>query len=173
MKRTLFLLLVMLFSCNDSKKENVEAVLDSEKVNTIDLEIYDYDGLKPLLNKTDNKVHVVNFWATWCAPCIKELPYFEKVKAEYEAKGVEVLLVSLDFPRQYEKKLKPFIKEKKLKSKVVCLNDVNQNRWIPEIDNSWSGALPATIIYNSDERKFYERSFTYEELEKEVQQFLK
>jgi hypothetical protein len=84
-----------------------------------------------------------------------------------------VLLVSLDFPKTYDTKLKPFIIKKNLKSKVIALDDTNQNRWIPAIDQSWSGALPATIIYNSTKRHFYERSFTQEELEKELKQFLK
>ena len=142
--------------------------------NTNDeLKVYNYDGIAPLINKTDDKVHVVNFWATWCAPCVKELPYFEKINKVYKAKGVELLLVSLDFPRKYETKLKPFLKERQLKSEVVCFNDVDQNRWIPAIDTTWSGAIPATIIYKGNKRKFYEKSFTYEELEKEVQQFLK
>ena len=87
-----------------------------------ELKIYDYAGLEPLINKTDDKVHVVNFWATWCAPCIKELPYFERINSDYSSKGVEILLVSLDFPRQYETKLKPYLKEKQLKSEVVCFD---------------------------------------------------
>ncbi len=157
MKRILLVLILLCFACNTNDE----------------LKVYNYDGIAPLINKTDDKVHVVNFWATWCAPCVKELPYFEKINKVYKAKGVELLLVSLDFPREYETKLKPFLKEKQLKSEVVCLNDVGQNRWIPAIDTTWSGAIPATIIYKVGKRKFYEKSFTYEELEKEVQQFLK
>ncbi|MUU79701.1 TlpA family protein disulfide reductase [Winogradskyella endarachnes] len=137
------------------------------------LEVYDYDGLEPLINQKDDKVHVVNFWATWCGPCIKELPYFEALNEKYRHEDVDVLLVSLDFPSKYETALKPYIKKHKLKSRVVALNDNDQNRWIPAIDESWSGALPATIIYKGDKRMFYEKSFTQEELEKEVKQFLK
>lgn len=137
------------------------------------LEVYNYDGLEPLINKKDDKVHVVNFWATWCGPCVKELPYFETINDKYKNENVEVLLVSLDFPSKYDSALKPFIKKNNLKSKVVALNDTNQNRWISAIDKNWSGALPATIIYKGDKRQFYERSFTEEELEKEVKQFLK
>ena len=114
----------------------------------------------------------MNFWATWCGPCVKELPYFEDMNKKYKADNVEVLLVSLDFPNKYESQLKPFIKKYDLKSKVVAFDDTNQNRWIPAINNDWSGALPATIIYNKSKRKFYEQSFTKEELEKEIQQFL-
>ena len=137
------------------------------------LEVYDYDGLEPLIHKKDDKVHVVNFWATWCGPCVKELPYFEAINDTYKNENVEVLLVSLDFPSKYDSALKPFIKKNNLKSKVVALNDTDQNRWIPAINEDWSGALPATIIYKRDKRQFYERSFTKEELETELKQFLK
>ena len=136
------------------------------------LEVYDYDGLEPLINKKDDKVHVVNFWATWCGPFVKELPYFEAINYKYKNENVEVLLVSLDFPSKYDSAIKPFIKNNNLKSKVVALNDTDQNRWIPAINENWSGALPATIIYNGDKRLFYERSFTKEELENELKQFL-
>ena len=154
---------------NDLSEAIKETVID---ISDIDLEIYDYDRLEPIINKKDNKIHVVNFWATWCAPCVKELPYFEMVNENYKDKDVEVLLVSLDFPKNYDTKLKPFIKKYDLKSKVVAFDDVDQNRWIPAIDKDWSGALPATIIYNGNKRKFYERSFTQEELETELKQFL-
>jgi thiol-disulfide isomerase/thioredoxin len=175
---TLVLCVFVLLSCNEIKKETSSVdvaanTLEVKKIDDFDLEIYDYEGFKPFLNKQDDKVHVVNFWATWCAPCIKELPSFEKLHSDYKNKNVEVLLVSLDFPRHYEKKLKPFISKHKLQSKVIALDDVDQNKWISAIHEGWSGAIPATIIFTKDKRQFYERSFTYEELEKEVKQFLK
>ncbi|MDD7914372.1 TlpA disulfide reductase family protein [Polaribacter ponticola] len=132
-----------------------------------------YNELKPLLEKEDGKTYVINFWATWCAPCVKELPYFEKIKEEYADNNVEVLLVSLDFPKQVEKKLIPFINKKKLQSEVILLDDVNEDVWIKAIDESWSGAIPATIIYNSSNRKFYEQSFDYKTLENELKTFIK
>ena len=136
------------------------------------MEIHDYNGLEPYLNRKDDKIYVVNFWATWCAPCIKELPYFEDLNAKYKGKNVEVILVSLDFPHQYDSKLKPFIKEHDLKSKIVVLDDVDMNTWIPKVNENWDGAIPVTIIYNKDKREFYDRPFTYDELETELKQFL-
>jgi len=172
MKVLKFLLVFMLVSCVKEKhKSEISTSLKQEISNV--LEVFDFDGLYPLLNRKDNKVYVVNFWATWCAPCIKELPHFEVIGEKYTSKNVEVLLVSLDFPNQYEKKLKPYILQHKLKSKVVALNDTDMNTWIPKINEEWSGAIPATLIYNTEKREFYERSFTYSELEKEVKQFLK
>lgn len=175
MKLKLFLVILFLtFSCKDKTTSkvvaNIETVEEKAVEPKIDLEVYDFDGFKTFLNKTDEKTYVINFWATWCGPCVKELPYFEKLNAEYKDKSVEVILVSLDFPHVYESKLKPFIQKKNLKSRVVVLDDDNENKWINEIDTSWSGSIPATILYNKNERKFFEKSFTYEELEQEVKQ---
>lgn len=149
--------------------------IENEAINTpaITVKSYTYNELKPLLEKKDDKIYVINFWATWCAPCVKELPDFEKLNKEYTSKNVEVLLVSLDFPKQVDRKLIPFIVKKNLQSKVVLLDDINEDVWIKAIDSNWSGAIPATIIYNKNKRKFYEQSFTYETLEAELKTFLK
>ena len=177
MKYWLLLIFVFVISCKEQTASvrdetiNVGAQIHQPEIK-LPFEVYDYDGIEPLLNVKDDKVHVVNFWATWCGPCIKELPHFEKLGESYADKGVEMLLVSLDFPNKYETKLRPFLKKKNIKSKVVALDDVDQNRWIPAIDTTWSGALPATLIYTSDQRKFFEQSFTYDALEKEIKQFI-
>ncbi len=178
MRFKILVLALVLMGCNNSKKTDVvnvsEEVESSSNISkSDDLEVYDFAGFEKFLNKNDNKIHVINFWATWCAPCVKELPYFEKLNTEYGSKNVEVLLVSLDFPHLYDSKLKPFIKKKNIRSKVIALDDVDMNTWIPKVDEAWSGSLPATIIYKNKERKFFEQSFTFEELEKEVKQFLK
>lgn len=169
-----FSLFAMFSSCKKevSKIESKETVSQAIEQD-VSIKTYNYEGLKPLLERNDDKIYVVNFWATWCAPCVKELPYFEKINKEYAHKNVEVLLVSLDFPKQVEKKLIPFIKRKKIESKVVHFDDVNEDYWIKAIDESWSGALPATIIYDKNNRKFYEQSFDFETLERELNTFLK
>lgn len=165
---TFLFLLFILTSCNKTTKEKVAT---SQK-SSIQVKSVNYKELKPYLEKKDGKTYVVNFWATWCGPCVKELPYFEKINNEYESKNVEVLLVSLDFPKKIEKKLIPFIEKNKIKTKVIVLDDVNEDYWIKAIDSTWSGAIPATIIYNKDNRKFFEKSFDYKTLEKELQAFI-
>ena len=127
-----------------------------------------YPQLQPLLHQKSETIHVVNFWATWCAPCIKELPYFEELN---KLDNVEVLLVSLDFPKHKQKRLIPFVEKHKLQSKVVHLDDEDENYWINEISTAWSGALPATLIYSQNRRGFYEQSFTKDELFKEVKSY--
>ena len=139
--------------------------------NENELKIYDFKRVQPFLQQKDEKVHVVNFWATWCAPCVKELPYFEKIQEKY-IRDVEVILISLDFPSQYENKLIPFLEKRQLKSKVIVLDDVDMNSWIPKVDSNWDGAIPVTLIYNSKNHQFYPQSFTYDELAIEVEKFL-
>jgi thiol-disulfide isomerase/thioredoxin len=176
MKYTLALIFLLLISCKTDKNSETanseEVAVESVSIDDVKLEILDFNGLEPYLTKSDDKTYVVNFWATWCAPCVKELPHFEALNMNYKESNVEVLLVSLDFPNQYEKNLKPFIKKHDLQSKILVLDDVDQNTWIPKIDENWGGAIPVTIIYNKNKRKFYDKTFTYEELETELKQFL-
>lgn len=173
----LIAIVLLVVSCNNKKTDGVstrvdESITTEPEVANMELEVYDFNGFKKFLEKKDGKIYVVNFWATWCAPCVKEMPYFEKLSEEYKNDDVEVLFVSLDFPHVYESKLKPFIADKNIQSKVVALDDVDMNTWIPQVDANWSGSIPATIIYKNDLSKFYEKSFTYEELETELKQFL-
>ena len=159
MKYGLLTLTLFIFSCNTNQKEPAP------------LEIYDFTGIEPFLNRDDSKTYVVNFWATWCAPCVKELPHFEKIQKNY-TDDVEVFLISLDFPHQYKTKLQPFIQKHQLSSKVIVLDDPDMNAWIPKIDSDWGGAIPVTLIYNASKRVFYNRAFTYKELESELKTFL-
>lgn len=164
------------FSCKDktgvNNQKNVKRDVLTNAKSTIDLQVYNFDEFKPFLKKNDDKIYVINFWATWCGPCVKELPYFEKLNEQYANKNVEVILVSLDFPHVYNSKLKPFIIENNLRSKVIALDDVDANSWIPKVNETWSGSIPATLIYRNENSKFYERSFNYEELEEEVKQLI-
>ena len=175
MRIFLLLMVGLLVSCKQEASQNTIASNPDKSVNyvAVPLEVYDFEGLKPLLKTDTDKIYVVNFWATWCGPCVKELPYFEAINVDYKDKNVAVLLVTLDFPKKYDSHVKPFIKKHDLKSRVVALNDMDSNTWIPEVDSNWSGAIPATLIFNKDKRQFYEKTFTYEELETELKQFLK
>lgn len=134
--------------------------------------VYSFDKLKPFMEATNDSIYVVNFWATWCGPCVKELPYFEQLQENYKDKNVRVILVSLDFLDKIETKLIPFMQKEQLKSEVLVLDQKGMNEWISQIDSTWEGDLPATLIYRGDQRVFDAKSYDYEELEAELKPFL-
>ena len=166
MKYVLILIFFFSFSCKSEIKSEEKGLTSLPA-----LEIYDFSGIEPYLNLEGSKTYIVNFWATWCAPCVKELPHFEAIQQAYQ-EDVEVILISLDFPSQYETKLKPFIETHQLKTKVIVLDAPDMNSWIPKVDLNWGGAIPVTLIYNSLKRTFYNRTFTYNELDSELKNFL-
>ncbi|MEZ4811763.1 MAG: TlpA family protein disulfide reductase [Allomuricauda sp.] len=176
------LVLFLLFACGNVREEKKEGSLSGQpqyaeaqldKGSQVKFPVYDFESFEPLLHKTDGKTYVINFWATWCKPCIEELPHFEKVNAEQKGNNVEVLLVSLDMPNMWKSRLEPFVEKKGIQSKVVILDDPKQHEWIPKVDMDWGGGIPATLIYNKDKRSFYERGFTYEELNVTLNEFKK
>jgi thiol-disulfide isomerase/thioredoxin len=125
----------------------------------------DFDQFEPWLHRQTDTVYVVNFWATWCAPCIREIPDFEQIHKKYSAKKVKVLLVSLDNPNRIDNHVIPFLDRLNVKSQVVLLDDPYANRWIPKVSDQWSGAIPATVIYNQHQKMFFEKELKFEELE--------
>ncbi|MBN2611161.1 MAG: TlpA family protein disulfide reductase [Bacteroidales bacterium] len=130
-----------------------------------EIRVLDYKNLEPRLHLYNDTTYIVNFWATWCIPCRKELPDFEKVNSLYKDKKVKVLLVSLDFPEDTEKVLLPFVEKYNLQSEIVLLDDVNSNYWIPRVDTEWNGNIPATLIYNKNYREFFPQLLTYDDLD--------
>jgi thiol-disulfide isomerase/thioredoxin len=134
--------------------------------------VMNFQELEPRLHLNDGNTWVVNFWASWCAPCVKEMPYFEKIGADYADKGVKILLVSLDFVNHLEQRVMPFIEEHNIGSEVILLDDPRANNWIPKVSEKWSGALPATLIFNENHRSFYEQTFTFEQLEAVIKEAL-
>jgi thiol-disulfide isomerase/thioredoxin len=112
-----------------------------------------YPELLELIDEPGDEVLVVNFWATWCGPCVKELPYFESVQKKYAGKGVRTVLVSMDNAEKLDDKVIPFVKKKGLQSEVLLLDETDFAAFIDKVDEKWSGAIPATLIINKKSGK--------------------
>ena len=142
-------------------------IIVAQKVAVFD----NYATLKKEILSDKNTIYGVNFWATWCGPCVKELPHFEQLNSEN--KNIKVVLVSLDFKNQFESKLLPFLKKKSIKSEVVFLADTDYNSWLPIVDKDWSGSIPATLIIKNGQQFFVERTFSsYQELNEYVNKII-
>lgn len=133
-----------------------------------------FEEFSEVLERNEAQTYVVNFWATWCKPCVAELPYFDNLVNEYRNKDLQVILVSLDFKESLKKRLMPFLEKNNIKSEVVLLADTRTNEWIDKVDESWSGTIPATLIYDQESYQFLEHEFeSYEELKNLIEQFIK
>ncbi len=153
------LLLIMVSACS----------MEAEKLPEKEIKVIDFSGLEPYIHKDNDTTYVINFWATWCKPCVEEMPAFLKLDSLYRYEKFKLILVSLDFPNKLESHVKPYVEKNNIQAEVVLLNDPDANAWINKVDSSWSGAIPVTLIYNSGLREFYEKTFEFEELKEIVE----
>ncbi|WP_155075880.1 TlpA family protein disulfide reductase [Flavobacterium sp. MC2016-06] len=149
MKSFIYLVILVVFS----------SASYSQKVKLITI-----DQLQERIKNGKDSTYVVNFWATWCAPCVKELPHFERLNAEHKSEKLAVLLISVDFKSKLNTAVIPFVRRKMMLSQVFLLNESDPQEYINRIEPTWSGSIPATIFIKGDKRKFVENEFTYEQL---------
>ena len=118
---------------------------------------------------------MVNFWATWCKPCIEEIPYFIEEANHHRKDSLQLLLVSLDFKEQYPAAILTMAEKRKFTAPIVWLDETNADYFCPKIDPKWSGAIPATLFINNKTgyRNFMEAQLTHEELKKEIMAILR
>lgn len=178
MRKNVFLVLLVAafpFFINSTYAQEesiVSAATNTKKIGQI-LVYENFADLEPLFNKQTDTTYVINFWATWCKPCVEELPYFEQLHDAHKNDKLKVILVSLDFPKHLESKLLPFVEKYQLKSDVIALTDIDFNSWIDKVSPEWSGAIPVTMVYNAREKKFINEQFAdFKELNTIVQSLL-
>jgi len=135
-------------------------------VTNAQIKLLTLNDLGKRLAKGKDTTYVINFWATWCGPCVEELPHFEKVNKDAAKQPIKVILVSLDFKSKLKTAVIPFVVKNKLSSEVYVINEPDQQVFIEKVDKNWSGAIPATLFVNTHKklRQFYEKEFSYNEL---------
>jgi thiol-disulfide isomerase/thioredoxin len=123
------------------------------------------EDITAYIKKADHPL-IVNFWATWCKPCVEELPWLQQVVQQNADAQIELVLVSLDFPEAYPNDILDFIKKKNINASFFWLNETNADHFCPAIDKQWQGSIPATLIINrkNNYRKFFEKKIGSKEL---------
>lgn len=135
-----------------------------------EVEVVKFSDLQKKILYTEAPLTVFNFWATWCAPCIKELPHFDALESNND--NIKVYLVSVDFQSELER-VKKFVEKRSLRSDILFLDEKDPDDYMSKVSNDWSGAIPATLfVTDLGKTYFHEKAFTKEELEKTIQKYL-
>ena len=146
-------------------------VLSIHQIQAQEIRVIKFAELQEIISSNSSSpIQIINFWATWCAPCVKELPLFEKLNAENN-ESIKITLINLDFADKLDK-VRSFVDRKKMKSQILLLDEIDYDQWIDKVDKHWGGAIPATLVINpkNGKRKFIERELEEGELEKLIEE---
>jgi len=129
--------------------------------------------LENIIHSSDQPL-ILNFWATFCKPCLEELPYFQELSAQYKDSGLKLVLVSLDLPEDYNK-IKSFAEKHHINATIVYLDETNADLFCPVVDKDWSGSIPASLFisHKNNYRKFFEAKISKAKLDTEVRSMMK
>ena len=136
-----------------------------QKIKITDLESYIAGSDHPL---------IINFWATFCVPCMKEIPYFQTTVAQYKDQRVELVLVSLDLPDYYPARIGEFAQKRGITARILWLNETNADYFCPKVDPRWTGGIPCSLFINKGThyRRFFDRQLTEPQVDLEIKKML-
>ena len=155
MKKLFVLLLIVSTGCSQSKPQ--EVLVDASATDLVQT-VASYEGEKPVM---------VNLWATWCIPCVEEFPHIMELKKKYNDE-FELIFVSGDFDEAKEE-AREFLKSQEVDF-TTYFKVGNDNEFISTFSDTWSGALPYTVIYdkNGEISAEWEGKAEYEKFESEL-----
>lgn len=134
--------------------------LSSSTILAQEVELIKIEKLERIIDQPKNSLVVINFWSTWCVPCVKELPFFNELDSLYPQANISVVFVSLDFPENLLTKVIPLLRKKGISRPSYLLDETDPNIWMEKVDEKWGGSIPATLIIQKGRREFFEGSFT-------------
>jgi len=138
-------------------------------VHAQDIQKWKLTDLKSAIKNAD-KPTIFNFWATFCLPCIEEVPYFQEMVKKYDSAGIRLVFVSVDPSENYPQKIKTTASKFNFKYPIKFLDETDADLFCPAVDKTWSGAIPASLFINNKTgyRKFFEEQLSKTQLEKEI-----
>jgi thiol-disulfide isomerase/thioredoxin len=143
------IVLVFGFSASAQTRRKGAAKPRVSSAHTVTVKAIDLEAFKATLQRTGSRPLLVNFWATWCDPCREEFPDLVKIDNQYRGKGLDFIAVSLDDLKELKTEVPKFLREMRARMPAYLLNVSDPEPAIKLVDPEWSGALPATFLYNA------------------------
>lgn len=117
-------------------------------------------------------LYILNFWATWCKPCMEELKSIDSVGIENKGTEVKLIFVNLDFIEKKER-VNQILLQKDIMSECILLDEVNGNDYIDKISEKWSGDIPATLLKHSVKKELLNKKMSAAQLRSALRNFRK
>lgn len=136
----------------------------------------DAKGIDALRAKHKGDVLVINFWATWCKPCVQEFPELVKLQQTYANNNVEVMFISIDDDdAKTKRKVVSFLKKMNITTSSYLKRRGNDEAFINAVHPNWSGALPTTLVYkrNGELAAMKSEELNFDELQRLIVPLLK
>ena len=159
------------FGCSvkwSSKGEDIKKYWDNIAAEPVTIELVDAEGLRKLrMNASANdrgKLRLVNFWATWCGPCVTEFPDLMTINRMYRLRDFEVVTVAANYPDEKDDAL-AFLKKHQASNKNLLFGDTDKYKLMEAFEPSWEGALPFTMLIDPTGEVLYKSQGRFDALE--------
>lgn len=139
------------------KEAAVKSYLAKLAAEPVTLSLADTNALAALRKSDSGKFRLVNFWATWCAPCVAEFDEFVTINRMYRHRDFEMVLVSLNRPDE-EKQVLEFLKKRQASNKNLIFGSADRTPLINAFDPEWQGEVPLTVLLNPEGKIIYRES---------------
>ena len=135
-----------------------------------DMPQVDHQGLKARVAADGGKVTMVAAWATWCAPCIEEMPTLAAFYNKHQHEGLKVIGLCMDDRTPMKDKIQEVLDRIKVPFPMVTIKEEGQDAFYKAVDPSWEGDLPGTLVFNDKGERvaFFKEALTEEVLQREV-----
>lgn len=151
-----------------SKQKGAEEAVDKWNAEKVDLKMMELDEFEKLLNNDTDKLLLINFWATWCGPCVSEFPELIEINRMYRNREFEMITVSLDSPDKKSNVLK-FLEGNYASNKNFLYNSEDKYALMDKVDKDWPGAIPYTILIEPGGKIIYKKLGMIDPLEVKTQ----
>ena len=145
------------FGCStkwSDKRPSVQKFYEDCAKEDLTIESIDESGLKALVKNGSSKYRLINVWATWCGPCISEMPDLVYTSWMFRNRDFEFITISSDKPDKADK-AKEILKQKKVSGKHYIFSNTDKYKLIEAVDKNWQGALPYTLLVAPDGKVIY------------------
>ena len=154
------------FGCSTKwagKQDSVKKYMEQLAQEPVSVEPIDAKALEDLRGNKSGKFRLVNFWATWCGPCLAEFPELTRVNRMYRHREFEFVTVAANFPDE-KRKVLDLLQKQQASNKNYIFGENDKYKMMGAFDPNWDGGLPYTVLISPTGQILYQKQGEVETL---------